>query len=180
MKTIALPLPILIATTLVLATGLRATEFKLTGDNTTVKFVGAKKDGKHEGSFPKVAGRFSVEGDVTKARLEVSVDIDSMVTDTPKLTAHLKSPDFFDAKRFAEAKFVSKSIKASTAGYVVSGDLTLHGMTHRLSFPAKIDLANGGVTVSSQFELDRHQWGISYGKDKVNALVKMAIEVKAK
>jgi polyisoprenoid-binding protein YceI len=63
---------------------------------------------------------------------------------------------------------------------VVSGDLTLHGVTHPLSFPAKIDVANGGVTVSSHFDLDRHQWGISYGKDKVNALVKMTIEVKAK
>lgn len=173
-------LSFLILTVLVTAAGLRAAEFKLTGDNTKVKFLGTKKDGKHEGSFPKPTGTFSVDGDVTKSKLEVTLDIDSMTTDTPKLTAHLKSPDFFDAKRFTEAKFVSKSIKAGTDGYVVTGDLTMHGVTKPLSFPAKIDVANGGVTVSSQFDLNRHDWGISYGKGNVNDLVKMTIEVKAK
>ena len=170
----------LIITTLAAVTGLRAAEFKLSGENTTVKFVGSKPDGRHEGSFQKLSGTFSVDGDVTKARLQVTLDIASLVTDTPKLTAHLKSPDFFDAKRFAEATFVSKSIKAGANGHVISGDLTLHGVTHPISFPAKINVANGGLTVSSQFDLNRHEWDISFGKGKVNDLVKMTIEVKAK
>jgi polyisoprenoid-binding protein YceI len=169
----------LITASLLTTAALHAAEYKLTGDNTTVKFLGTKKDGKHEGSFKKLTGSFSVDGDVTKSKLEVTIDIDSMVTDATKLTAHLKSPDFFDAKRFAEAKFVSKSIKAGADGYMVAGDLTLHGVTKPLSFPAKIDVANG-VTVSSQFDLNRHEWGISYGKGNVNDLVKMTIEVKAK
>jgi len=173
-------LSLLFVTALATSAGLHGAEFKLSGDNTKVQFVGSKKDGKHQGSFPKLSGTFSVDGDVTKAKLEVTIDIDSITTDTPKLTAHLKSPDFFDAKRFAEAKFVSKSIKASADGYTVSGDLTLHGVTKPLSFPAKIDVANGGVTVSSQFDLNRHDWGISYGKGNVNDLVKMTLEVKAK
>jgi len=170
----------LITASLLTTAGLHAAEYKLTGDNTTVKFLGTKKDGKHEGSFKKLAGTFSVDGDVTKSKLEVTIDIDSMVTDAAKLTAHLKAPDFFDAKRFPEAKFVSKSIKAGADGYVVAGDLTMHGVTKPLSFPAKIDLANGGVMVSSQFDLNRHDWGISYGKGNVNDLVKMTLEVKAK
>ncbi len=173
-------LSLLIITALVTSAGLRAAEFKLTGDNTTVKFLGTKKDGKHHGGFPKLAGTFSVDGDVTKSTLAVTLDVNSITTDTPKLTAHLKSPDFFDAKRFPEARFVSKSIKAGADGYVVSGDLTMHGVTHALSFPAKINVANGGLTVSSQFDLNRHEWGISYGKGNVNDLVKMTLEVKAK
>ncbi len=54
------------------------------------------------------------------------------------------------------------------------------GVTHALSFPAKIDVANGGLNVSSQFDLNRHDWGISYGKGNVNDLVKMTLDVKAK
>ena len=171
---------LLVAVSLLAGSSLPAAEFKLTGDNTAVKFLGSKKDGKHEGSFKKLTGTFAVDGDVTKARLEVTINIDSMTTDTPKLTAHLKSPDFFDAKRFTEAKFVSKSIKAGAEGYVVSGDLTLHGVTHALSFPAKIEVTAGGVTVSSQFDLNRNEWDITYGKGNVNDLVKMTLEVKAK
>ena len=146
----------------------------------TVKFLGSKPDGKHEGTFKKLAGTFSVDGDVTKAKLEVTIEIESITTDTPKLTAHLKSPDFFDAKRFTEAKFVSKSIKFGADGHVVTGDLTMHGKTVALSFPAKIAVADGTATVSSQFEINRHDWGVSYGKGTVNDLVKMTIEVKAK
>ncbi len=173
-------LSLLIITALVTSAGLRAAEYKLTGENTTVKFLGSKKDGKHAGAFPKLTGAFTTDGDVAKGQLQVTLDIESMTTDTPKLTAHLKSPDFFDAKRFTEAKFVSKSIKAGAEGYVVSGDLTLHGVTHPLSFPAKIATTDGALTVSAQFDLNRHEWGISYGKGNVNDLVKMTIEVKTK
>ena len=169
-----------VTASLITAASLGAAEFKLSGDNTAVKFVGSKKDGKHVGSFPKLAGTFTVDGDVTKAKLEVTLDVEALTTDTAKLTGHLKSPDFFDAKRFVEAKFVSKSIKAGAEGYVVAGDLTLHGVTHPLSFPAKIAVADGALTVSSAFDLNRHEWGISYGKGNVNDLVKMTIEVKAK
>jgi len=177
MKTI-LPL-ILLTASLTLAPGARAAEYKLSGDNTKIKFVGSKKDGKHEGSFPKLTGKFIADADVTQGKLEVTIDIDSMTTDAAKLTAHLKSPDFFDAKRFPEAKFVSKSIKAGPDGYVVAGELTMHGKTAPLSIPAKI-VQGDGLTVSCQFDLNRHDWGISYGKGNVNDLVKMTIEVKAK
>src|SRR5262245_22567911 len=125
------------------ASGVLAGEFKLNSENTKIKFVGSKSDGKHEGGFGKFSGSFKVDGDITKAQLQVTIEIDSITTDTAKLTAHLKSPDFFDAKRFPEAKFVSTGIKSSPDGYTVTGNLTMHGKTHSLSFPAKISVANG-------------------------------------
>lgn len=179
MKQIKLPL-LLLTASLLSSADLRAAEFKLTGGNTTVKFLGTKKDGKHAGAFPKLAGAFSTDGDVTKGKLSVTLDVNAMTTDATKLTAHLKAPDFFEAKRFPEAKFVSKSIKAEGDAYVVSGDLTMHGKTAPLSFPAKITMAGGALTVSAEFDLNRHDWEISYGKGNVNDLVKMIIEVKAK
>ena len=103
-----------------------------------------------------------------------------MTTDTEKLTAHLKSPDFFDAKRFPEAKFVSTSIKATKDGYVITGDLTMHGKTHAISFPAKIDFVNNTPTILCKFNLNRSEWDITYGQDKINEAVEMTIEVKAR
>jgi len=178
MKSIA---PLILATALlIIGTDVRAEELKLTGENTTVKFIGSKKDGKHEGSFKKIAGTITSDGDAAKTQVQVAIDIDSITSDTPKLTAHLKSPDFFDAKRFAEAKFVSKGIKAEGYGHLVNGELTMHGVTHPISFPAKVIEANGGKTISCEFDLNRQEWGISYGKGKVDDLVKMTIEVKVK
>ncbi len=178
MKAIAFPL--LIASSLLLGARLPAAEFKLSGTNTVVKFIGTKKDGHHLGSFPKLTGTLSVNGDATQAKLQVTIDVGSITTDTEKLTAHLKSPDFFDAKRFPEARFVSTGIKPAKEGYLVTGDLTMHGKTHAISFPARIDFVNNVPTVVCEFILNRSEWDITYGKDKVNEEVQMTIEVKGK
>src|SRR5690242_982238 len=133
-------LVILAASSLSVSALRAADEHKLTGDNTTIKFTGTKKDGKHEGTFKKVEGTLSVDSaDMTKSKLEVTIDINSMSTDDAKLTNHLKGPDFFDAKSHPKAKFVSKSITADKDAkdkYTVAGELTMHGKTHPVTFPA--------------------------------------------
>jgi polyisoprenoid-binding protein YceI len=160
---------------------LRAEEHKLTGDNTTIKFVGSKKDGKHEGSFNKLNGTLTVDrADFAKSKLAVTIDIDSLKADAAQLTKHLKSPDFFDAKRFPQATFVSKSINkgADKDSYTVTGDLTMLGKTHAVTFPAKAVTAGGATTVTAQFEIKRSNWGMNYGMDKVNDAVQLTLEVK--
>src|SRR5262249_54251962 len=71
----------------------------LTGSNTTIKFVGTKPGGRHDGGFKDLTGTATVQGN-DPATLKVSVEIDtnSLYSDTPKLTNHLKSPDFFGVK----------------------------------------------------------------------------------
>jgi polyisoprenoid-binding protein YceI len=175
------PLSLLLSTALFSSLAMGAESHKLSPENTTVKFIGSKKDGKHEGSFKKLEGTLAVDpADLAKANLAVTIEIESITTDTDKLTAHLKSPDFFDAKRFPQAKFVSKSIKAGSEkdSYTVAGELTMHGKTHPVTFPAKAVTADGTVTVSAQFEIKRTDWGMNYGKDKVNDAVQLMLEVK--
>jgi polyisoprenoid-binding protein YceI len=158
-----------------------AEERKLTAENTTIKFVGSKKDGKHEGTFKQLDGRLVVDkAEPARSNLAVTIDIASMTTDAEKLTAHLKSPDFFDAKRYPQAKFVSKSIKAGGEKdtYTVAGDLTMRGRTHPVTFPARAVTADGSTTVSAQLEIKRTDWGMTYGMDRVNDAVQLTLEVK--
>lgn len=179
MKTI----PVLLSAFIVSGSTLRAEDHKLTGENTTIKFVGSKKDGKHEGTFKKLDGTLTTDAaDVTKAKLSVTIDVGSMTTDAEKLTAHLKSPDFFDVKKHPEAKFTSTAIKAGTEkdSYTVTGDLTMLGTTKPVTFPAKKATAGGVTTISAQFDIKRSEWGMTYGKDKVNDEVQLTLEVKLK
>ncbi len=157
-----------------------ATEYKLTGENTKIEFVGTKPDGKHAGSFPKLAGVFVLDGNVTKAKLSVTIDVEALESDDPKLTGHLKSPDFFETKKYPEAKFVSKSIKADKGGVKITGDLTMHGKTKEISFPAMIEQKDGEVTLTSEFSINRSEWGISYGAGKIDEPVKLTVSVNAK
>jgi polyisoprenoid-binding protein YceI len=178
MKTLSLFLFAVLAA----APALRAEDVKLTSENTTVKFTGSKKDGKNDGSFKKLDGTLSLDGsDVSKAKVSVTIDINSITTDHKLLTSHLKSPDFFDAKKFPQATFVSKKITGNkNKGYTVTGDLTMHGVTHAVTFPATTTVTDGTTTVSAQFSIKRSDWGINYSLEKVNDEVQLALEVKLK
>lgn len=153
--------------------------YPLTGDNTKVTFVGTKKDGKHDGGFKAVTGSLVVDGDPTTAKVAVEIDCDSMYTDNEKLTAHLKSADFFEVKQFPKATFASTEIVKADKGYKVFGNLTLHGVTKPVSFPADIVVGGDAVTLTSSFKINRNDWGITYGKGKIDDDVALTVSVKA-
>ena len=169
--------------TLVLLTGaLMGAEFALTGTNTTITFIGTKPGGKHEGGFKTVTGTATLPGkDLTELKITLDIDVDSLYTDTPKLTTHLKSPDFFGVKSNPKAKFVSTKVDKADKGYKVTGDLTMCGETKSVNFPAQIALKGGMLTLTSgKFTIDRTQWGMTFGRGKVDDNVTLTVSVKAK
>ncbi len=80
---------------------------------------------------------------------------------------HMMSADFFDSAKYPEAKFVITSASRESAGnYILSGDLTVKGVTNPVSFPAMVTEENGKATVSGTATIDRTLWGVKYGSDK--------------
>jgi polyisoprenoid-binding protein YceI len=68
--------------------------------------------------------------EVELSNMSVTLEIESESIDTgePKRDAHLKSPDFFDVKKFPKLVFRSTSVTRAPDGYKVVGDLTLRGV----------------------------------------------------
>ena len=158
-----------------------ADSYTLSGDNTKIKFTGSKKDGSHTGGFKKLSGKATAKGtDAETLSLSVVIDVDSMFTDADKLTAHLKSPDFFEAKRYPEAKFETSEVKLTKNGHMVTGNLTIRGKTKKVSFPAEIGVESSGLKLAAKFKIDRNDWGISYGKGMINDEVDLVVDVSAK
>jgi polyisoprenoid-binding protein YceI len=155
-----------------------ADKVNLTGDNTKITFVGTKPGGKHDGGFKVLTGTATVEGDALQA-LEVEIDTESLYADDPKLTAHLKSPDFFSVKANPKAKFASKKVEKTDAGHKVTGDLTLNGKTKEISFPVAVSRA-GGVKIETSFTIDKRDFGMTYGGGKINDEVAIKAVVEAK
>lgn len=150
-----------------------------------VAFTGAKVTGKHPGGFNTFSGVVElVEKDLTKSRVQVSLELASVFTDSEKLTGHLKNADFFDVERFPRARFVSTALRPVEGTRAeVTGELTLHGVTRSITFPADITVADDGVAVAAEFALNRKDFGIVYpGKpdDLIADHVLLALSVRAK
>jgi polyisoprenoid-binding protein YceI len=162
----------------VLASG---ADYALNGDNTTITFVGSKPQGKHDGGFKSVSGTASVpNNDPTKLKITLDIDMNSLWSDTPKLTAHLKSPDFFGVNSNPKGKFVTTKVEKAGGDYNVTGDLTMIGQTKSVTFPAKVAVSGTGLTLTSNFSIDRSLWGMKYGRGQINDMVKVAVSIKAK
>ncbi len=156
-------------------------KFTLTGENTKVEFTGTKAEGKHDGGFKKLSGTAAVTGsDPTTARIEVTIDTDSLYTDNAKLTGHLKSPDFFDVKTNPTAKFVSSRVEKDGAKYKITGELTLNGKKKEITFPATITTTGGALKIDSAFKINKTDFGMTYGQGKIHDEVTIKVKVDAK
>lgn len=82
-----------------------------------------------------------------------------------KLAKHLKSPDFFDVAKFPKAEFTLTKFEKAAQGestHTVSGQLNLHGVTKAISFPAKVEMADGKAAAKAEFKIQRKDFGIVY------------------
>lgn len=148
-------------------------KYLITPQNSKVEFIGSKVTGSHNGSFQKFSGEIDYAGAPEKSRVSITMDVNSLTTDDPKLTEHLKTPDFFDAAKFPEAKFVSTEIRPGGdrgATHTITGNLTMHGVTKAVTFPATIAITPETATVDSNFSINRKDFGINYAGAQDNLI----------
>lgn len=140
-------------------------KYRIAPPASKIDFVGSKVTGSHQGSFEKFSGEIDYAGSPEKSRVSITIEMNSVKTDEPNLTKHLQSPDFFDVAKFPQSNFVSTEIKAGGekgATHTVIGNLTLHGVTKSVTFPATIGVAPDAITVESSFAINRKDFGINF------------------
>lgn len=140
-------------------------KYAITQQNSKIEFIGSKVTGSHNGSFQKFSGQIDYAGAPEKSRVSVTIDTTSITVDDPKLTEHLKTADFFDVAKYPQATFVSTEIKPGGekgASHTITGNLTLHGVTKAVTFPATINVTPDVANVDANFSINRKDFGISY------------------
>ncbi len=144
-----------------------------------VQWVGSKVTGKHEGGFKSFTGTASLVDPLEKSSVNVEIDTDSLYSDNEKLSGHLRSPDFFDVASFPKATFASTEIKKGGEGgsHTVTGNLTLHGVTKTITFPATLRATAEGVEVDAEFAINRKDFGIVYA-GKQDDLIRDDVVIK--
>ena len=137
------------------------------------------------GQFNKFEGSIKTEDtDLTKAQIEFSAEVSSINTNNEMRDGHLQSPDFFDAAKFPTLSIKSTKIsKTDDTDYVVTGELTMHGVTKEISFDAKFNgLTNtdkGGVMgFEISGALSRKDFGLTWNAPIEKGGVVVSDEVK--
>lgn len=160
----------------------------LTPENTKIEFVGThmppKQPDPRTGGFEKFTGKLQVDA-AAKALRSVSIEIDTTTLWTEvggRLTDHLKSPDFLEVRQYPTIKFESTKIEpAGGEGKArITGKLTLHGVTKEISFPATVQVGEGGLVLNSEFSFDRLEYGINYSPEQVAKKVAISVVVGEK
>lgn len=121
------------------------------------------------GEFSGLSGVLKLdETDYTRSTVEVSIPTASVRTVDERLDDHLKNADFFDVGKFPTLTFISTKVR-STGGrnYVVTGDLTIHGVTRSVALtvndvsePSNDPWGNQRIGLSASATINRKDFGI--------------------
>lgn len=103
------------------------------------------------------------------SRVEVEIDAASIITSQDQRDAHLRSADFFHAEEHPKLTFKSTKIEAKGGEeFVVTGDLTIRGVTHsvtldaEVSAPATSPYGKHVIGVSATTKINREDWGLTW------------------
>ena len=173
----------------------KGSDYTVDATASKVQWTGSKITGSsHTGTIAVNAGMFTVtDGAITGG--EFVLDMNSiMCTDLDggmkkKLEGHLKSEDFFGVEKFPTAELVIKGSDSHDGHMHVTGELTIKGKTHPITFDATLKEKDGAMQAMAKITFDRSKYDVRYGSksffddlgDKtINDEVGLTVELMAK
>ena len=126
------------------------------------------------GRFTDFQGEVRVDPENVAATLRIdgTVAVSSVDTANEKRDNHLRSDDFFAAETYPQLTFKTKSVKAAGERYLVTGDLTMRGVTKEVTldteiigFMASSMSGTPSVGLEATGTVDRKDFGISWNRN---------------
>jgi polyisoprenoid-binding protein YceI len=127
----------------------------------------------------------------SSSSVDVTIAADSFSSRDEQRDTHVRSADFLDVEHFPTLSFVSTDVRQDGGDWVVTGDLTVHGVTRSVElatgFEGAIDDPYGmeRIAFSAETEIDRTEFGLTWnqaletGGLVVGRKVKVSLEVEA-
>jgi len=123
---------------------------------------------KVRGRFGTFEGQIVTAADPLQSSVTATIDLSSIDTNDANRDGHLRSADFFDVETHPKMTFKSTSVAAGGDGFVVRGDLTLHGVTKEVTLNVEANGfgpdAFGGVRAgfTATTEISRKDFGVEF------------------
>jgi len=141
---------------------------RVNAENSTIKWIGSKVASSHEGNVSIQKGMLMIDHG-TLVGGQFSIDMTSISnTDMEgrkkeRLEWHLKNADFFDVEQFPLAIItITNAAKGEGNSYDIAADLTIKGITHPVTFPAKVEINGKNFLAKANIKIDRTKWDIQY------------------
>ncbi len=137
--------------------------------------------------FQAKSGSITIDPAAKTGSATIDLDMTTIETGVPKLDAHLKSADFFDANTYPDTTFVGRQFTFDGDKVAsITGDLTMHGKTNPvtltstnyncyLSPMAKKTVCGGSFETTVQ----RSLWDVRYLIPFVSDETKLHVEIEA-
>ena len=124
------------------------------------------------GEFRAFTGELAFDpSDLSSGGVTVSIEAASIDTRHEKRDSDLRGPLFFDAEKYPQLKFASRSAQRSGDGWEVRGDLTIRDQTHEVVLnveaptpEVKTPFGELRIGVAASTKIKRSQWGLSWNK----------------
>lgn len=154
----------------------------------SVKHFGLSKV---KGEFTDVSGTVVIAEEPAESYVRATIATASFSSRDEGRDNHVRSADFLDVETFPEIAFVSTNVKPDGDDWVVSGDLTIKGVTRTVELATEFE---GGITdpyglqriaFSASTEIDRTDFGLDFnavletGGMVVGKKVRIDLEVEA-
>jgi len=146
---------------------------------------------KVRGEFQQVEGAINITDPAEGSNVSVTIPAESFNSNDEGRDAHIRSADFLDVEQFPTLTFVSTGLRQDGDDWVVTGDLTIHGVTRSVEleteFEGSLDDPYGmeRIAFSAETEIDRTEFGLTWnqaletGSLVVGKKVKITLEVEA-
>lgn len=121
-----------------------------------------------EGKFKTLEGKINLNQNFSKSTVEAVLDAKSIDTGVEKRDEHLRSADFFNTDEFSQIKFKSTSIEGKPDKFKLIGDLTIRGVTKRVTLESKylgsvVDgYGNQKVAIEGKTVISRKDFGLTW------------------
>lgn len=108
--------------------------------------------------------------DPTATTAETSIQAASINTNEPDRDKHLIGGEFFDVGNHPNIIFKSKSVRREGSLYLLTGDLTIRGITKEITLPAAINgpvkspFGKNVIGLTGQTTINRQDFGVSWNK----------------
>ncbi len=146
---------------------------------------------KVKGEFQKFDGVVTIADPATSSSVDVTIAADSFSSRDEQRDTHIRSADFLDVEHFPTLSFVSTGVRQDGDDWVVTGDLTVHGVTRSVELATEFEGAIEDpygmerIAFSAGTEIDRTEFGLTWnqaletGGLVVGKKVRVSLEVEA-